>query len=164
MPCTEDAISLLSSRGITVVPDLIANAGGVIAAAYEMRSRRTGFPVQRDELLADVERRIAANTVQVLTKAEADGSTTHAPGATWPDSGCARRWRPGSRVDGDSRNCLVGQLRHPREVHSDFSRQSDLGRMDGPANPDLTMHIVNRANLGATPMNARRPHACCRGT
>ncbi len=80
LPCTEDAISLLSSRGVTVVPDLIANAGGVIAAAYEIRSRRTGFPVQRDELLADVERRIAANTVQVLTKAEADGSTTHAAG------------------------------------------------------------------------------------
>ncbi len=80
LPCTEEAIRLLSSRHVTVVPDLIANAGGVIAAAHEMRSRRSGFPVQKDELLADVERRIAANTVQVLTKAAAEGTTTHTAG------------------------------------------------------------------------------------
>lgn len=37
-PCTAEARSLLFQRGVTVVPDFIANSGGIIAAFIEMTS------------------------------------------------------------------------------------------------------------------------------
>ena len=37
VPCTDEAERMLHDRGILVVPDFIANAGGVITAAVEYR-------------------------------------------------------------------------------------------------------------------------------
>jgi hypothetical protein len=39
------ARELLHERGIEVVPDFIANAGGVIAAAHSMDAHHSPFPV-----------------------------------------------------------------------------------------------------------------------
>jgi glutamate dehydrogenase (NAD(P)+) len=60
IPTTADADRLLANRGVLVVPDIIANAGGVITAAVEFRG---GTDAQAR---AVVEERIRANTARVL--------------------------------------------------------------------------------------------------
>jgi glutamate dehydrogenase (NAD(P)+) len=40
-PCTDEARSILYDRGITVIPDFIANPGGIIAAFVELTSNAT---------------------------------------------------------------------------------------------------------------------------
>jgi glutamate dehydrogenase/leucine dehydrogenase len=60
IPATAEAELLLHKRGVLVVPDIIANAGGVICASVEYRG---GTQAQA---LALVQERVAANTTQVL--------------------------------------------------------------------------------------------------
>jgi glutamate dehydrogenase/leucine dehydrogenase len=57
---------VLHRRGILVVPDFIANAGGVICASIEYRG---GTETQA---FAVIEERIRANTAEVLARAEAE--------------------------------------------------------------------------------------------
>ncbi len=43
-PTTPEADEILVKRGITVVPDILANAGGVTASYFEWAQSRSGFP------------------------------------------------------------------------------------------------------------------------
>jgi glutamate dehydrogenase (NAD(P)+) len=67
IPCTDGAERLLHQRGVVVLPDFIANAGGVICAAMEYRS---ATQAQAFDAIAE---RIRANTQAVL-RAMADRS------------------------------------------------------------------------------------------
>lgn len=60
IPLTPDAETILHERGILVIPDFIANAGGVIAAAVEYRG---GTERQAFDVIAE---KIDANTTAVL--------------------------------------------------------------------------------------------------
>jgi glutamate dehydrogenase (NAD(P)+) len=60
IPCTPGAAAALHARGILVVPDFIANAGGVICAAMEYRG------ATRAAAFAAIEETIRANTQAVL--------------------------------------------------------------------------------------------------
>jgi len=60
IPCTPEAERMLHARGVLVVPDFIANAGGVICAAIEFRG---GTQHQAFEY---IDERIRANTRAVL--------------------------------------------------------------------------------------------------
>ena len=60
IPCTLEAEQALHAQGILVVPDFIANAGGVICAAMEYRGGT------QHEAFAYTEERIRANTRAVL--------------------------------------------------------------------------------------------------
>jgi len=64
IPCTPEAERALHARGILVVPDFIANAGGVICAAMEYRGG-----TQR-AALDYIDERIRANTRAVLEKSQ----------------------------------------------------------------------------------------------
>lgn len=77
LPCTPDALEVLARRGVPVVPDFIANAGGIVAAAYAMQARGAVFPVERDTVLETVSTLLRRNTNRVLDKAAADGTTPH---------------------------------------------------------------------------------------
>jgi glutamate dehydrogenase (NAD(P)+) len=66
IPCTPEAEQALHARGILVVPDFIANAGGVICAAMEYRGG-----TQR-AALDYVEERIRANTREVFERSRKD--------------------------------------------------------------------------------------------
>jgi glutamate dehydrogenase (NAD(P)+) len=72
-PTTVDAEPVLHSRGIVVVPDILANAGGVTASYFEWAQNRQGMAwddeVVADRLRAGMERAFAA----VWGKAEALG-------------------------------------------------------------------------------------------
>lgn len=51
-PTTVDAQPVLDRKGIVVVPDILANAGGVTASYFEWAQARQGFPWE-DELVAE---------------------------------------------------------------------------------------------------------------
>jgi len=43
-PTTPEADEILTDKGVTIVPDILANAGGVIASYFEWAQSRAGFP------------------------------------------------------------------------------------------------------------------------
>lgn len=67
IPVTPEAELLLHERGVTVVPDFIANAGGVICAVTELRG---GTQTQAFAAIAE---KVAANTRAVLERVAATG-------------------------------------------------------------------------------------------
>lgn len=77
MPTTADAKSILHRRGVTVVPDFIANAGGVVAAAHSMDMRYSPFTVDPKDIFTMISDRLRANTIAVLNDALATGATPH---------------------------------------------------------------------------------------
>ena len=68
MPTTPAALEILHARGVTVVPDFIANAGGVIAAAHSMDARYSPFPVDPDDVFAMISTKMRQNTLTVVDR------------------------------------------------------------------------------------------------
>ncbi len=66
-PLTFEADAILYERGVTVVPDFVANAGGVLLAVVG------AFGGGEREAFATVGERVAANTERALREAEARG-------------------------------------------------------------------------------------------
>ena len=77
LPTTSSAREILAKRGIPVVPDFIANAGGIVAAAHSMDMRRSPFPVDPDDVFPMVSAKLRANAAAVLAEAERTGETPH---------------------------------------------------------------------------------------
>jgi glutamate dehydrogenase/leucine dehydrogenase len=67
IPASAEAEAAFHDRGVLVVPDVVANAGGVICAAVEHRGGT------RTEAFALIEEKIRANTAKVLTLARQTG-------------------------------------------------------------------------------------------
>lgn len=65
LPTTPAAREVLHEREVVVVPDFIANAGGVIAAAHSMDARRSPFPVDPRDVFAMISAKMRANAVAV---------------------------------------------------------------------------------------------------
>ena len=78
LPTTSSARGILAERGIPVVPDFIANAGGIVAAAHSMDMRYSPFPVDPDDVFAMISAKLRANASAVLAEAERTGDTPHA--------------------------------------------------------------------------------------
>lgn len=77
LPTTPAARELLHERGIEVVPDFIANAGGVIAAAHSMDARRSPFPVDPAGVFPMISTKMRANVGTVLHESRRQGVTPH---------------------------------------------------------------------------------------
>jgi glutamate dehydrogenase (NAD(P)+) len=80
LPTSPEAQTVLAERGITVVPDVVANAGGVIAAAFAMDSRYSGFRPDTDDVFATVSHKLRGNTRTVLDEAARLHATPHQAG------------------------------------------------------------------------------------
>lgn len=80
LPATHAARPLLAERGITVVPDFVANAGGAIAAAFAMDARYSGFRPREQDIFDTIGTKLRANTATVLDEARRDAITTHQAG------------------------------------------------------------------------------------
>ncbi|MBC9822188.1 Glu/Leu/Phe/Val dehydrogenase [Terrabacter sp. MAHUQ-38] len=78
LPTTPDALDVLHRRGVTVVPDFVANAGGIVAAAHSMDARYSPFTVDPDDVFPMISAKLRQNTVTVVTEARARDLTTHA--------------------------------------------------------------------------------------
>ena len=72
IPCTSEAEQALATRGVLVLPDFIANAGGVICAAVEYRGGT------ETAALALIDEKIRANTAAVLDEARRTGALPRA--------------------------------------------------------------------------------------
>ncbi|GAA2791922.1 Glu/Leu/Phe/Val family dehydrogenase [Saccharopolyspora taberi] len=77
LPTTPGARALLAARGVTVVPDFIANAGGAIAAGFAMDARRSAFRPEPEAILRAVAQRSRDNTVLVLDTARKQDTLPH---------------------------------------------------------------------------------------
>lgn len=80
LPTSARAQEVLAERGITVLPDFVANAGGVVAAAFAMDARYSGFRPGTSTIFETVSGRLRANAVAVLEEAERRGTTPHLAG------------------------------------------------------------------------------------
>ncbi len=78
MPTTPEGLEVLASRGIAVVPDFIANAGGVVAAAFSMDGRYSPFVTEPAQIVDLISAKMRANAVTVLDESRARGVTPHA--------------------------------------------------------------------------------------
>jgi glutamate dehydrogenase (NAD(P)+) len=66
LPTTSGAKGILHGRGITVVPDFIANAGGIVAAAHSMDARQSPFVVNQGDVFEMISNKLRANAVTVI--------------------------------------------------------------------------------------------------
>lgn len=92
IPCTAEAESALHKRGVLVIPDFIANAGGVICAAIEFQggTERAAFE--------GIDQRIRANTRLVIEESRRTGDLPRATAVALAerrlrDAAATRRWR-----------------------------------------------------------------------
>ena len=77
MPTTKEAKLVLHARGIPVVPDFIANAGGVVAAVYTMGSRYSPFRPDTEQVFSTVAEKMRHNAATVLLRAQSWSSTPY---------------------------------------------------------------------------------------
>jgi glutamate dehydrogenase/leucine dehydrogenase len=92
IPCTREAEQVLHERGVLVVPDFIANTGGVICASIEYRggTQRAAFDY--------IDERIRANTRVVLEESRRDKTLPRAAAVALAERRVrlameTRRWR-----------------------------------------------------------------------
>jgi glutamate dehydrogenase (NAD(P)+) len=78
LPTDAVAQAALRSSGVTVIPDFVANAGGVVSAAFAMDARYSAFRPATEQIFNTVSDKLRVNTATVLTEAARMNSTTHA--------------------------------------------------------------------------------------
>lgn len=72
-PTTPSADAILDSRGITVVPDILANAGGVTASYFEWAQSRQGFAWDEDLVATRLARSMDEAFMAVWARAKSMG-------------------------------------------------------------------------------------------
>lgn len=70
--CTVEGADRLTERGVHVVPDILANAGGVSVSYLEWVQNRTGEQMGRDEVFADLDARMERMAKAVSSRAVDD--------------------------------------------------------------------------------------------
>ena len=71
-PTTPAADRVLEDRGVTVVPDILCNSGGVTVSYFEWVQNIQQFRWELDQVNKELEKRIAAATDAVFTRAEGE--------------------------------------------------------------------------------------------
>jgi glutamate dehydrogenase (NAD(P)+) len=74
-PITADADRMLTGRGVTIVPDILANAGGVVVSYFEWVQSRAQFYWELDEVERRLEIYMRRAMESVLAKAKTYDST-----------------------------------------------------------------------------------------
>ena len=69
-PITRDASGILEERGVLIVPDVLANAGGVTCSYFEQVQGNSNYYWERDDVLRKLESRMAAGFAAVCKIAE----------------------------------------------------------------------------------------------
>ncbi len=77
LPTSAEAQKVFRDRKIPVVPDFVANAGGVIAAGFAMDARYSPFRVEPARVFETITSKLRANAVTVLEEAVRRDCTTH---------------------------------------------------------------------------------------
>lgn len=74
-PTTPEGDRVLRERGIPVVPDILANAGGVITSYFEWAQSREGYPWDQETTARRLHDRMCSATDAVFDRAESLGVT-----------------------------------------------------------------------------------------
>ncbi|WP_417200851.1 Glu/Leu/Phe/Val family dehydrogenase [Bizionia sp.] len=69
-PTTVEAEKVLHEKGITVIPDILCNSGGVIGSYFEWLQNRNGELWELDEILAKIDKKIREVFRKVLKTSE----------------------------------------------------------------------------------------------
>ncbi|MFI1582398.1 Glu/Leu/Phe/Val dehydrogenase [Embleya sp. NPDC020630] len=77
LPTSPAAQRVLAERGVVVVPDFIANAGGVVAAGFAMDARYSAFRPDAEVIRASVSTKLRENAVRVYEESARRGVTSH---------------------------------------------------------------------------------------
>jgi glutamate dehydrogenase (NAD(P)+) len=77
LPASPEALKVLARNGVLVVPDFVANAGGIVAAGVAMEARYSPFRPDAHAVLGLVSDRLRANTSSILDEAAATGALPH---------------------------------------------------------------------------------------
>ncbi|MEV0032821.1 Glu/Leu/Phe/Val dehydrogenase dimerization domain-containing protein [Nocardia sp. NPDC050793] len=77
LPSSPAAQQVLFDRGITVVPDFIANAGGVVAAAVAMDARYSGIRPEPAAVFDTISNKLRVSTTATLAASGAAKRPTH---------------------------------------------------------------------------------------
>jgi len=72
-PTTPAADAVLEARGVTVVPDILANAGGVTASYFEWAQSRQGYAWDEDTVASRLARTIDDAFTTVWDRAQTTG-------------------------------------------------------------------------------------------
>jgi glutamate dehydrogenase (NAD(P)+) len=72
-PVTPEADPILEARGVHVIPDILCNAGGVIASYFEWAQNRAALAWTLEEVNVRLERQILTAMDVVWQRADADG-------------------------------------------------------------------------------------------
>ena len=74
-PTTPAADDILKDRGISVVPDILANAGGVTVSYFEWVQNIQQFRWELDQVNEELEKKMSEATARVFTRADQDGTS-----------------------------------------------------------------------------------------
>lgn len=74
-PTTPAADEILTDRGVTVVPDILANTGGVTVSYFEWVQNIQQFRWELDQVNRELEKRMSRATTQVFERATANNTT-----------------------------------------------------------------------------------------
>ena len=74
-PVTPEADSVLNDRGIPVIPDILANAGGVTGSYFEWTQNIQQFTWSEERFTRELAAKLKAATAATLAKTESDGVT-----------------------------------------------------------------------------------------
>lgn len=77
LPTNERAQEILNERGVTLIPDFIANAGAVVGAGVAMDARYSAFRPDANAILELISDKMRANARSVVEAARSKGVTTH---------------------------------------------------------------------------------------
>lgn len=77
LPTSATSQSELRARGVTVVPDFIANAGGVVSAAFAMEQRFSAFRPDPQQIFETVSQKLRLNATTTLEEAQRTNVTPH---------------------------------------------------------------------------------------
>jgi glutamate dehydrogenase (NAD(P)+) len=74
-PTTPAADRILTERGVTVLPDILANSGGVTVSYFEWVQNIQQFRWELDQVNFELKKRMRRATEQVFGRAEAEGTS-----------------------------------------------------------------------------------------
>jgi len=105
LPSSLEAQQILHDRGVIVVPDFIANAGGVVAAAVAMDSRFSGIRPEPAAVFDNISTKLRVSTRETLQGSRQQGLTTHRVARATAQARVAEAMRLRGRLPSSHQEC-----------------------------------------------------------
>jgi len=74
-PITAIADAILEEKGIIVVPDILANAGGVVVSYFEWTQNLQGYSLDKDEIISRMDKKLKGGLRELLKTRDEKGTS-----------------------------------------------------------------------------------------